>query len=93
VAVQAANALGKPVVVFFAPRPFPAANLRHYAFLAQGIRDVAEAVEKRRIGFVLRRFPEHSLLKFCEEVGPHGSRVTKIPFGRPRAGEKQWRRS
>ncbi len=67
-AVEAANALAKPVVVFFAPRPFPPANLRHYAFLAQGIPDVAESVEKRGIGFVLRRFPEHSLLKFCDEV-------------------------
>jgi deoxyribodipyrimidine photo-lyase len=58
------------VVVFFAPRPFPPANLRHYAFLAQGIPDIAQAVEKRGIGFVLRRFPEHSLLKFCDEVNP-----------------------
>jgi deoxyribodipyrimidine photo-lyase len=69
-AVRAANTLGKPVVVFFAPRPFPPANLRHYGFLAQGIPDIAEALEKRRIGFVLRRFPDHSLLKFCEEARP-----------------------
>ena len=70
VAVDAANALGKPVVVFFAPRPFPPANLRHYAFLAQGIPDIADALEKRGIGFVLRRFPDHRLLKFCDEVRP-----------------------
>ena len=70
VAVEAANTLGKPVVVFFAPRRFPPANLRHYAFLQQGIPDIAAALEKRRIGFVLRRFPEHSLLKFCDEVKP-----------------------
>ena len=69
-AVNAANLLGKPVVVFFAPRPFPPANLRHYAFLEQGIADIAETLEKRGIGFVLRRFPDHSLLKFCEEVKP-----------------------
>lgn len=69
VAVQAANALKLPCVVFFAPVPFyPHANLRHYAFLQQGIGDTAEVVEKRDIGFVLRRFPEHSLIKFCEEV-------------------------
>src|ERR1700690_1619709 len=66
VAVEAANALGRPVVVFLAPVPFPApANLRHYTFLAQGIPDIAEALERRRIGLVLRRFPLHSLLKFC----------------------------
>ena len=69
-AVQAANALAKPVVVFFAPRPFPPANLRHYAFLAEGIPDIASELEKRRVGFVLRRFPDHSLLKFCDEVKP-----------------------
>src|SRR5690242_6002684 len=65
VAVSAANALGKPAVVFFAPRPFPPANLRHYAFLAQGIPDIVEALKKRAVGFVLRRFPDHSLLRFC----------------------------
>ena len=70
VAVEAANALSKPVVVFFAPRPFPPANLRHYAFLLQGIPEIAEALERRNIGFVLRRFPDHSLLKFCDEVHP-----------------------
>ena len=60
---------GQPVVIFFAPVPFyPHANLRHYAFLAQGIPDTAERARKRGIGFVLRRYPEHSLLKFCDEV-------------------------
>jgi deoxyribodipyrimidine photo-lyase len=69
-AVEAANALAKPVVVFFAPRPFDPANLRHYAFLDQGIPDIAEGLAKRNIGFVLRRFPDHSLIKFCDEVKP-----------------------
>ena len=68
-AVAAANLLLQPVVIFFAPVPFyPHANLRHYAFLAQGIPDIAERARKRSIGFVLRRFPEHSLVKFCGEV-------------------------
>ena len=70
VAVEAANLLDKPMVVFFAPRPFEPANARHYAFLAQGIPDIAERLERRNIGFVLRRFPHHSLLKFCDEVKP-----------------------
>ena len=69
VAVAAANELGKLVVVFLAPVPFyPHANLRHYQFLAQGIPDIAEDLRKRNIGFVLRRFPEFSLLRFCDEV-------------------------
>jgi deoxyribodipyrimidine photo-lyase len=70
VAVEAGNALGKPVVVFFAPRPFPPANLRHYAFLVQGIPDIAEALETRNVSLVVRRFPDHSLMKFCAEVRP-----------------------
>ena len=69
VAVEAANVLGKPVVAFFAPVPFyPNANLRAYRFLVEGIPDIAAALEKRNIGFVLRRYPDHSLLKFCDEV-------------------------
>ena len=69
VAVAAANALHQPVVIFFAPVPFyPHANLRHYAFLAQGIPETAERARKRGIGFVLRRYPDHSLTKFCDEV-------------------------
>lgn len=69
VAVRAANLLGLPCVVFFAPVPFyPHANLRHYRFLNQGIHDIAEGLKKRGIGFVLRRYPDHQLLKFCGEV-------------------------
>jgi len=71
VAVEAANALHKPVVVFFAPVPFyPNANLRHYRFLNEGIPDIASDLANRNIGFVLRRYPEHSLPKFCDEVKP-----------------------
>jgi len=66
--VDAANALKKPVVVFLAPVPYPQANLRHYRFLAEGIPDIAEALARRNVGFVLRRFPDHSLLCFCDEV-------------------------
>ena len=69
VAVAAGNELKKPVVVFFAPGPFyPNANLRQFRFLAEGIPDIADALQKRNIGFVLRGFPEHSLLRFCDEV-------------------------
>ncbi|HET9789883.1 MAG TPA: deoxyribodipyrimidine photo-lyase [Candidatus Angelobacter sp.] len=71
VAVQVANALHKPCVVFLAPIPFyNLANIRHFAFLQQGIPAIARELEKRRIGFVLRRYPDHHLVKFCEEVRP-----------------------
>jgi deoxyribodipyrimidine photo-lyase len=69
VAVDAANASGKPVVVFFAPVPFYLhANLRHYRFLNEGIPELAAELARKRIGFVLRRYPDHSLLRFCDEV-------------------------
>ena len=69
VAVEAANVLQQPVVILFAPVPFyPHANLRHYAFLAQGIPDIAGHARKRGVGFVLRAYPEHALLRFCDEV-------------------------
>ncbi len=71
VAVGVANELRKPVVVFFGPVPFyPKANDRHFRFLTQGVADIAEGLAERRIGFVFRPYPEHSLLKFCEEVNP-----------------------
>jgi deoxyribodipyrimidine photo-lyase len=71
VAVQAANALGKPCVVFFAPVPFyPHANLRHYRFLNQGIPAIANGLKKRGIDFIFRRYPDHYLVKFCQQVRP-----------------------
>jgi deoxyribodipyrimidine photo-lyase len=70
-AVRAGNALGRPVVVFFAPVPFyPGANQRNLRFLAEGVPDIAEGLARRGVGFCFRSYPEHSLLKFCEQVRP-----------------------
>jgi deoxyribodipyrimidine photo-lyase len=69
VAIEAGNLLGLPVVVFFPVIPNdPNANLRHYHFMAQGLRDVAEDAAERGVGFVLRRPPE-KLEAFLAEVG------------------------
>ena len=68
-AVAAANELKKPLVVFLGVVPFFShANLRHYAFLAQGIAETARRLQQRNIGFVLRAWPHHNLIKFCDEV-------------------------
>ena len=89
-AVAAANELGKPVVVFLAPVPFyPHANLRHYRFLAEGIPDIAEDLGKRNIGFVLRRFPEFSLLRFCDEV----KAALVVGDENPMRAPESWRRT
>ena len=89
-AVEAANLLRKPVLVFFAPVPFyPHANLRHYRFLNEGIEDIAASLAKRNIGFVLRRYPDHSLLRFCDEVRPALVIGDENPMREPEA----WRRT
>jgi deoxyribodipyrimidine photo-lyase len=70
VAIEAANVLGLPVVVYFSVIPNdPNANMRHYHFLAQGLRDAAEDAAALGVGFVVRRPPDSRLEAFLEEVG------------------------
>jgi deoxyribodipyrimidine photo-lyase len=70
VAIDVANLLGLPVVTFFSVIPnYPNANLRHYHFMQQGLRDVEEDARDRSVGFILRRHPNNSLERFLEEVG------------------------
>jgi deoxyribodipyrimidine photo-lyase len=68
VAIEAANILGIQVVIYFGVIPnYPNANLRHYHFLQQGLRDAQEDAAARGIGFIVRRAPE-KLEAFLEEV-------------------------
>ena len=68
-AVEVGNALGLPVVVYFAGiANFPHANLRHYAFLNEGLRDVAEDCAARGVGFVLRNAPQENHEQFFADV-------------------------
>ena len=70
VAVNAANALGLPLVVYFAAiSNFPHANLRHYSFLNQGLADIEEDLAARGIAFVMRRAPNESHEKLFADVG------------------------
>jgi len=69
IAIHAANALGKPTVVLFALLPVSNANLRHYTFLVEALAEIPGELRKRHVGFVLRRYPDHSVSKFCSEVG------------------------
>lgn len=69
-AVRVANALGLPLVVYFAAiSNFPHANLRHYAFLNQGLKDIEEDLAARGIAFVMRRAPNESHDRLFAEVG------------------------
>ena len=68
-AVDLANELGLPLLVYFsAISNFPNANLRHYVFLNQGLRDIEADLAERNISFIVRRPPENSLEKLLEEV-------------------------
>jgi deoxyribodipyrimidine photo-lyase len=68
VAVDVANFLGLPLVVYFRVIPnYPNANLRHYHFLQQGLRDVAKDAAELGVGFVVRRSPA-CLEEFLEEA-------------------------
>jgi deoxyribodipyrimidine photo-lyase len=68
-AIEAGNLLGLPVVIFFGVIPnYPNANLRHYHFLQQGLRDAAEDAAEREVTLVVRRPPENRLDAFVEEV-------------------------
>ena len=70
-AITAGNLLYKPVVVFFGLNPrVERANFRHYTFLAEGLADIADGLATRRVGFVLRRSPQHRLEPFLHEVRP-----------------------
>ena len=55
-AVDKANELGKPLLVCFGltDGSYPEANARHYAFMLDGLRDVAVNLKKRHIAFVCK---------------------------------------
>jgi deoxyribodipyrimidine photo-lyase len=54
-AVQTADELALPLVVGFVLTPdFPEANLRHYQFMLEGIRDARASLDKANIPFVLQ---------------------------------------
>ena len=55
-AVQEANRLGQPLVaVFGLTDEFPEANLRHYAFMLEGLRQAQAALARRGVQLVVRR--------------------------------------
>jgi deoxyribodipyrimidine photo-lyase len=68
-AVNVANLLGLPLVVYFAGiSNFPHANLRHYVFLNQGLPDIEADLAARNIYFVMRRAPHESQEQLLTDV-------------------------
>ncbi len=68
IAVKIANRLRLSCVIFLAAPSGEGVGLRHSAFFQQGIEDIAETAAERNFGFVLRRSPENSVARFCEDV-------------------------
>jgi deoxyribodipyrimidine photo-lyase len=87
-AIQCGNALGLPVVAYFAGiKNFPHSNLRHYVFLNQGLPDIEEDCAERGVGFVMRKHPHQKLEPFLEDVGA----VMVIGDENPMREPERWR--
>ena len=86
-AVQRANGLGQRLLVVFGLTDnYPEANLRHYAFMLEGLKDVEEALRGRGIKFVVRRgSPDEVALGAGEEASLI---VTDRGYMRP---QRRWR--
>jgi deoxyribodipyrimidine photo-lyase len=89
-AVRVANLLGLPLIVYFAGiSNFPHANLRHYVFLNQGLRDVEADLAARNIAFVMRRAPHESHEQLLEDVGAGFLIGDENPMREPERWRKQ----
>ncbi len=88
-AVQCANDLELPLLVVFGlTDAYPEANLRHYTFLLEGLRDVAGGLDRRNIGFLVQRgAPDAVALA-------HAERAARLVVDRGYLRHQvQWRRS
>ena len=67
-AIERANKLNKSLSVFFVlTTDFPEANLRHYQFMLEGLKEIREKLEKRNIKFkVFLGDPEDIVTKIAE---------------------------
>src|SRR5215210_2588978 len=86
-AVRRANDLGQRLLVVFGlTDDYPEANLRHYTFLLEGLKDAQEGLKKRGIKMVVRKgSPDEVAI----EAGKDASLVvTDRGYMRP---QKRWR--
>jgi deoxyribodipyrimidine photo-lyase len=69
-AIRRANELGKPVVVFFGlTEDWPEANLRHYHFMLEGLKEVKAALAGKGIQMVIQHTsPDAGAAKLAEEA-------------------------
>jgi deoxyribodipyrimidine photo-lyase len=90
IAIKAANELRQPLAVFFGLHPkYPNGNLRHYAFLVEGLAETKKRVEERGAAFIFRPYPDHNLIRFCQEAGASLIIGDENPLREP----ERWRQS
>src|SRR5215208_6344621 len=86
-AVQRANEMGQRLLVLFGlVADYPEANLRHYTFMLEGLRDVEKALQQRGIKFVVHPgSPDEVALEFGAQASMI---VCDMGYMRPQKG---WR--
>lgn len=69
-AIDRANDLGKPLLVYFGLYDkYPLASLRMFLFMLQGLKEVAQMLSERGIGFVVRReLPAEGIVRVSDEL-------------------------
>ena len=69
-AIQVANHLNLPLLVYFGlTSNYPEANLRHYQFMLEGLKEVKETLIKFHISFVLKlESPEIGILPLLKDA-------------------------
>jgi deoxyribodipyrimidine photo-lyase len=76
--IELANRYQKPLVVFLGlTDTFPDANLRHYHFMVQGLKEIEESLENKQIQFIIKKIsPEKGIIPLakdaCVVIGDQG---------------------
>jgi len=86
-AIRTANKLKKPVLVFFGiTDSWPEANLRHYYFMLEGLKEVRKALEAKGIQLVIQRdSPDSGAAKLAKDAA-----LVVVDAGQLRI-QKKWR--
>lgn len=89
-AIALGNALALPVVVLFVVADYPAANLRHYQFMLEGLTTTAHTLQQRGTPLVMRRGdPAREVVRLAAELSAAAVISDESELRTPRA----WRQS
>jgi deoxyribodipyrimidine photo-lyase len=68
-AVRQANKMNQPLLVYFGLTQYPEANLRHYHFMLEGLKEVETSLAARGIKFILiLKSPEQGVLEYAKDA-------------------------